>query len=1144
MPYPSSDEIKRLEQFSGEFAVQDPEDTPSLWGETMRAGFDQIMAEERSDSKSRAWRPHLKSRATAIKNLGGDSELAFLYAREGVEQIAATAALLDTRGEAAARSSSAGSRRVDALLQQRLFERAFPDEVSTDAQLATTITQELAQRRNQNQSVMARGPASAAFVGQAGALVTDPAVLVTLPLGGPAQVGRGLMMNAARGFGIESSIAVATEIPIQFEVLQFKDEIDSPWTYADAAFNVLSATLGAGILRATGSITIDMAGNALKKYGRLSPALKTDESEAAAAILESLMDTAPQSPREAASPDLVPEQLAGEAPLVDTAHTEALSKARAQSEAGEAVDVTGTLGLEPLNEVDQSAQGFVLENVTVFGPEDIQVDAARFQFKGAGDASGVTTSLAKVDKFDQSLAGQVLLWEDAAGTQFIVDGHQRLALAKRAVAAGQDPAEVRLSGFILREADGIADIDAMRIGAVRNLTASTGDALDAAKVLRGIGPAGELLLPPLPPSSALLRQGRFLARLGDEAFNAVVNDVVPPRFGAVVGELIGGNAEQVATINALARLAPPNELQARAMVEQIKTAGFAKRKTADLFGEREVAESLIKERAQVLDSALKSAKADKQTFGRLVSRETTIEEAGHNKLDSRANQAKVDESGQAIEIISRLANTKGEVSDALTAAAKKVSQGAKPADVTDPVLEAVRRATKVSDPGRRAADAARPVESPVPGRAVDRDQVLPEQEAAFLEALTAGQRGKNTPEKIIAGAPEAQKAYVAELQTLLDDIAGASLKVAPQGAGNKTLASVKKKLDKRPAAGGDPSTFTDILRATLVIDSPDISDAVIARLVERWGVSVEDWAVRGGYYDRAVNIVMDDGRVAELLFLEPAMFNAKFKGHDFYDIVQDVSRSAEERDAAELAMNELYGKAQQDAGPEWDQVLGPSEGRGAALGATRASSSSEISLPSKRTIPGAAATQEPVPSKAQAAEPSADTTAALPSSRKALTESTSGDIIPPNGGGPQGIQERDLLGDDTRTAQALADETARRDAARTAGQESVETGDPGDMFSQATRQQDILDTPEAPARGRPDEGSATGYVSDAEYDAAIARLDDLETEAGELVQVSRVTVDESGNQVLELVSARRAMNDLNDTEAALLDVQVCTKGTG
>ena len=51
----------------------------------------------------------------------------------------------------------------------------------------------------------------------------------------------------------------------------------------------------------------------------------------------------------------------------------------------------------------------------------------------------------------------------------------------------------------------------------------------------------------------------------------------------------------------------------------------------------------------------------------------------------------------------------------------------------------------------------------------------------------------------------------------------------------------------------------------------------------------------------------------------------------------------------------------------------------------------------------------------------------------------------------------DLFGEDVSRRQAIADEIRRRDAQRNQGQESVETGRPGDLFSQARQQMDITD---------------------------------------------------------------------------------------
>ena len=51
----------------------------------------------------------------------------------------------------------------------------------------------------------------------------------------------------------------------------------------------------------------------------------------------------------------------------------------------------------------------------------------------------------------------------------------------------------------------------------------------------------------------------------------------------------------------------------------------------------------------------------------------------------------------------------------------------------------------------------------------------------------------------------------------------------------------------------------------------------------------------------------------------------------------------------------------------------------------------------------------------------------------------------------------DLLGDDTRQAQLMANEIYRRDTKRNTGQHDMETGDPADMFSMARFQIDLVD---------------------------------------------------------------------------------------
>lgn len=63
--------------------------------------------------------------------------------------------------------------------------------------------------------------------------------------------------------------------------------------------------------------------------------------------------------------------------------------------------------------------------------------------------------------------------------------------------------------------------------------------------------------------------------------------------------------------------------------------------------------------------------------------------------------------------------------------------------------------------------------------------------------------------------------------------------------------------------------------------------------------------------------------------------------------------------------------------------------------------------------------------------------------------------------------ERDLFGEAPVSKQALADEQRRRDEKRNSGQDSTETGDPSDLFSQARQQTDLTETAAPKAAPRP-----------------------------------------------------------------------------
>lgn len=313
----------------------------------------------------------------------------------------------------------------------------------------------------------------------------------------------------------------------------------------------------------------------------------------------------------------------------------------------------------------------------------ILVDANRFQFKAGGDAHGVTDRLKGVQEWDPALAGRVMLWEDKAGKVFVADGHQRVGLAKRI------GADTPVDAMIFREADGVSAEEARTLAALKNVAEGTGTAIDAAKVVRGADM--DALLKRLPPKSALVRDAGALARLSDDAFGAVYNGVIPPDIAAVVGHLLPNNPEQHgAMIGLLAKTDPATRGQAESIVRQGIAAGFHHEVQDELFGAREVASSLMLERAKVLEKGLAELKKMRLVHKTAAENKGTLERAG-STIAAEQSAREAQANAAAVEIVNRLAFRSGPVADALNAGARELASGGKLASLARQFADRVRQ---------------------------------------------------------------------------------------------------------------------------------------------------------------------------------------------------------------------------------------------------------------------------------------------------------------------------------------------------------------------------------------------------------------------------------------------------------------------
>jgi hypothetical protein len=334
-----------------------------------------------------------------------------------------------------------------------------------------------------------------------------------------------------------------------------------------------------------------------------------------------------------------------------------------------------------------------------FDPAQVDVAPELFQYKAGGDAEGVTARLRGVEAWDPTSSGKVIVWETRDGRQLIADGHQRRALAQRMVEKGWD---AQLDGFTFREADGWTAPEVRVIAALKNIREGSGTILDAAKILRTASKA--LDDGSLPVTGEFIGQARGLSRLSDEAFAAVVNKVIPERYGAEIG-LMAGNRPDLhdGMIRLLKQMDPANGDEARAMIAEalqddwVKTQG----QTADLFGHDPATSAMIA-RAKIAATVQRNLAKDARLYGQLVKHADAIE-AGGNALARDANEAKLALDRAAMGVTARLSMRTGPIGEAMAEAAARVTKGEKVATAAKGVLDRVRKAIEAGE----SLDAAR-----------------------------------------------------------------------------------------------------------------------------------------------------------------------------------------------------------------------------------------------------------------------------------------------------------------------------------------------------------------------------------------------------------------------------------------------------
>jgi hypothetical protein len=341
-----------------------------------------------------------------------------------------------------------------------------------------------------------------------------------------------------------------------------------------------------------------------------------------------------------------------------------------------------------------------------FHTDELATDAAAMQYKRGGDAEGITDRLQGVTEWDPVSAGVLTVWERNDGTHIVANGHQRVGLARRLEADGHPP--IDHAGYVFREADGWRAEDMRVMAALTNMREGSGEAIDAAQILRQ-APDKDF---GLPPKSALVKRARDLTNLKGTAWDMAWNGAVNERDAAIVGHYAKEEPVQVALLAYVARAHTATAEETELIVRQALAAGAQTEVQTDMFGDLLKANLVLPERIAILKSSLTQLRRDRALFNTLVSKENAIADAG-NVLNPEENARRQLQANTVFATLKALAERKGPVSDALQSAAEQSLKGGGRRDATRQFLADVRERVgegldRLGDDGQpfRAGDAA------------------------------------------------------------------------------------------------------------------------------------------------------------------------------------------------------------------------------------------------------------------------------------------------------------------------------------------------------------------------------------------------------------------------------------------------------
>jgi hypothetical protein len=344
--------------------------------------------------------------------------------------------------------------------------------------------------------------------------------------------------------------------------------------------------------------------------------------------------------------------------------------------------------------------------------EDLALDPQRFQYKLNTDSAGVT-NLLKGRKWNEDLADPVSVWHDPEdGKVYVVNGHHRHGLAKE-------------NGVpeVWGKSKNAPNAEAARaFGALQNIAAGRGTAMDAAKFFRDSGYTPEELdQRGISMGEATAAKGVALSKLDPFIFDQVVSGKIREGRGVAIGNASSDPADQEALLKLIQRAESKGKKVSDDTVNElarmVKGAGQHTETQDSLFGAQEMTHNLALEKADISSFIREKISQERRTFQSVADQgkaETLGKVEGQN-LKPEENARIAQQAAQAQEIYDRLSTRGGTIDDILERAAKELASGGKANAIKAAAYMDVRKAvseTLSSGEGSRADGVSEVAQSP------------------------------------------------------------------------------------------------------------------------------------------------------------------------------------------------------------------------------------------------------------------------------------------------------------------------------------------------------------------------------------------------------------------------------------------------